>query len=250
MKHLILTIGISIIIIGGFILLGIGIDHIMGEPVQKLKSQIEEAKNTPHKYSIGKPIAYEMTGTFSSDVLPAKSIMLYIENNTIFDGDIIKIKMEAKDVSDDVIGFTFILNDGSWTLNNKTKKEIAFEHDYAKTHNTLLDLIRFSNPPFSAETSPKFSKPDVTYHITGAILYNNGSYGTIDTSDGLFTIYPLTDKLQVFTNQAILKQIDQTEISNLQQDITNELFLGLSIIGLAVIPIVGGFDFLFRIHLD
>ncbi len=250
MKRPRLTFGISIIIIGGFVLLGIGLDHICGEPIQKLKSQIEEAKNTSYRYSIGKPLAYEMTGTYLEDTLPAKSVMLYIENNTIFDGDIIKIKMEAKDVNDDVIGFTFILNDGSWTLNNKTKKEIAFEQDYAGRHNTLLDLIRFSNPPFSAETSPKFSKPDVTYHVTGAILYNNGSYGTIDTSDGLFTIYPLTDKLQVSTNQAILKQIDQTEISNLQQDITNELFLGLSIIGVALIPIIGGFDFLFRIHLD
>ena len=66
----------------------------------------------------------------------------------------------------------------------------------------------------------------------------------------LITIYSQTDKLQTETNISIKKQTEQTEFSNLQQERTNQLFLGLSIIAIALVPIVSGFDFLFRIHID
>ena len=69
-------------------------------------------------------------------------------------------------------------------------------------------------------------------------------------NEKLFTISSRIDKIQAETNISIQKQIEQTEFSNLQQERTNQLFLGLSIIGISLVPILGGFNFLFRIHVN
>jgi len=245
------AISTGVIIFGG-IVLGIGFDMIFGEKVEKLNSDLEEAKENIRVYDIGEPLTFDLTSAFDPNgTLPAKSIFLTLEKDIIFARDTVKITAKAIDVKNDVSGFLFVLNDGTISFTNETtNKEIIFEGEYAEKHNLLLELSHETKPPFVDETSPRFNRPDVTYHVTGVILFKNESKAVINNSDGLFPIYSKINKLQVDTNKAILEQTDITKISNIQQEITNQVITGLTVIGIAIIPIVGGFDVLIRIYLD
>ena len=246
-----LTVISIVVLIGGSILLGIGYDMIFGETVEKLKSDLKEAKKTVRVYDVSQPLTFDITPTYGNDTLPVKSILLTLEKDIIFARDTVKIKAEAKGVDDDILEIALILNDGTIYFKKGTPRtEINFERDYARQYNLLLELNQATNPPFVDEINPKFSKPDLTFHVTGSILFKNGTIAVVQNSDGLFTIYSKINKLQVDTNKAILEQTDIIEINNIQQEITNQIFLGLTVIGIAVIPIVGGFDVLIRIYLD
>lgn len=248
MKYLRLTILSLIIIIGGFCILAIGVETIFGNDVEELKSKVEKNKESIRVYEVGSPLTFSITPEFDSPNLPANPIYLTIEKNIIFDGDVVKITANAENVQDHVLEIALILNDGTVSLTNKTGDEIQFEVDYAKKHHLLLVLNPHTQPPFYDEIHTKFSKSGTSFHVAGGIILNNSSFDTLHNSNELFTIYSQADKLDVETNKAILEQIDQTKLNNIQQEITNQIFLGLSIIGIAVIPILGGFDFLFRIH--
>ena len=257
MKKLILTSLVSIIIILGGYGIYLGIVEIWGEKSQELvtkieerKSTIEERKSTIEEYRMGSPTSMDLTPTYDSfQISPLERLTIFFESDMIFEGDIVKVKGAATNVKEHIQEIVLIINDGSWSVSGKTLPEIKYEEKQAEKVGRVIVLTSETNPSFSSEIPMKFlSSGEI--HATGIFQFVNNTVSPINIDGKLLPVYSQADKLQVETNKAILKQIDQTELSNFQQERTNQLFLGLSIIAIALAPIISGCDFLYRIHID
>lgn len=250
MKRLIITSFVSILVILGFYGIYLGLVEIWGDKAQELIKEIDNYSFT-EEFPIGITTTSDLISVYEQrNENPVKHLFLTLENDVIFAGDTIGIKLEAQDVDGDIDGIFLIFNDGSWTTANKTRDEIIYEKDRAQKIGRLIEVTHLSTPKFTSIVPMRFMIPNEDIYITGAMLYSNKTISIINMDQKLITIYSQTDKLQTETNISIKKQTEQTEFSNLQQERTNQLFLGLSIIAIALVPIVSGFDFLFRIHID
>ena len=86
-------------------------------------------------------------------------------------------------------------------------------------------------------------------NIQGVWIIDADTYGYMVSNKTILTVLPRTEKLLVETNKAILEQIYETQLSTQEQKKTNDIILGLTLIGLAAIPILVGSDILLRIYL-
>ncbi len=244
------TVIVGIVIVGGFVLLGFGINEICGSESQELIKKIDNYSFT-QEFPIGKPVTIDLIPVFEQrKEAPFKHLYLTLENDVVFGGDVIEIKLEGQEVRDDVARAFLIVTDDDWTTSGKKLEEIVYERDRAEKIKRLVEITSYTDPKFISVEPMQFLRPNTDIHVTGAILFVNKTFSVINLDDVLFTTASRTDRIEAETNVAIQKQIEQTEFGNLQQERTNQLFLGLSIIGVALVPIIGGFDFLFRIHID
>lgn len=168
-----------------------------------------------------------------------KIIKAEFETLEVFTGDKVKLTVSAPQASTNLSEIKIYV--GTSDLDSSDHNKLLESLEGLPPDNTLT-LYPNSDPPFTGEKPFKFTidgQRVVIYAISKGI--NNTYYPY--KSNVIFTVYSQIDKLQVKTNNAILEQ-------NAEQEKTNKIFIGLTLLGVAITPMLIGADILLRIHFE
>jgi len=204
------------------------------------------------EYSLGAITSVNMVpkfdSKFNSTFTPAENIKLNFDTLVIFEGDHIGITTTATGVNSKVSGIALLFNPDI-DITQASNPEIVNEISESKKFGTIIELSPNTNPPFYSRNTIPFLIPNEEVRIQGIALVGNTLH-RLANPEFVTIVHPATDKLQADTNRAILKQIEETKIATEAQERTNNIFLGLAWIGVAIVPILAGTDILLRIHFD
>ena len=168
-----------------------------------------------------------------------KRVLISFETLEVFAGDTIEITASAPYASKNIKLISVIVGDRSFYFGDDVGK-ILRNMDIIPEN--IIRLSPDTDPPFRTSKNIQFFRPNQEV-IIYAISFGEQSTLAKFKSDVAFTVNSRVEKLQVQTNNAILEQINE-------QKKTNQIFLGLTWIGIAVIPILAGVDILLRIHFE
>lgn len=224
------AIAITSIIFGFGILIHAGILILQSEITVENQTDSSEVK-------LGELVTLNMRGAGMMD--STKHIKVNFETLEVFAGDTVNISVSAPSASPNLKKITTIIADPDFYFGDDTEtlsraiENISIEN--------IIELLPSTNPPFHATKDIKFFRPN--QEVVVYVISVGESSITKYASNVAFTVHSQADKLQVQTNNVILEQVKQ-------QEKTNQIFLGLAWIGVAVIPILVGIDILLRIHFE
>lgn len=177
---------------------------------------------------------------FATDDDPATLLKVNFDTLTIFQGDVVGIKVTADGIKPDVQGIAVLIEDDTFDLN---MTHLGKEIERGRKYNTTFELIPDLNHQASVKKNVPFLTPHQKVTIYGIALYDNNSSKRFFSDQIVTTVLSDVDKLQQETNNIL-------RISDARQEKTNLIFIGLSLIGIAIAPIIAGVDIFLRIHFD
>jgi len=178
-----------------------------------------------------------------------KYVKVNFDTMVIFEGDTVGLTATGVDVSPEIIAIYLFITEPYFDLTNLSGDNLGREINSAKAFNQVIELFPTDDPPFHKRLEVPFLQAyqDVTIH--GVWVVSSDRYGHMVNDKPILRVHPLTDKLIAETNKALLEQITETQLSTQEQQKSNDIILGLTLIGLAAIPILVGTDILLRIYL-
>lgn len=235
-----------IAILGGFGLIIYGLTFVAQGYVDV---KIESVQKTPIKLDDNLLSAQIIEPELAKEADMAKSLKINFDTIDIFQGDEIGVTVSTIGVKPYVALIYVIIADPSFDM-NMTTRELVQQIEQGKKYRNVIELNPYSNPPFYARQIVPFPQPHQEVVFYATVLHNDGTHERLITNQIFTTVLSKVDKLQAETNMAILQQIDETKISNAQQEQTNKIFMGVSWIGVAIAPMLAGVDILLRIRFD
>lgn len=200
-----------------------------------IKANTPESSTTEIK--LGEPTFVNIVGGGEQDF--TKYVEVNFETLEVFAGDTISITASAPLASRNLVNITMIIADPDFYFGDDN--DHLFHSIANMPPEYIIGLFPNTDPPFKTTKEVKFVKPNQEVMIY-AVSFGINSIAKYK-SDVAFTVHSQTDKLQVKTNTAILDQITE-------QEKTNAIFIGLSLIGIAVIPMLIGADIFLRIYFN
>ena len=232
------------VIVFGIIPLVIGLDLAVNADKHIHKIQTKETVDLDLLTSINIIPTYE-----SEEKTPVKYVKVNFDTTVIFEGDTVGLTATGIDIDPDVIAVYLFVEEPDYNITKYSGEDLGREINSAKAFNQIIELFPTTVPPFHSREEIPFLKAYQNVNIQGVWIKDEDNYGYMTSDETILTVHPRTDKLLAETNKAILEQITETQLSTQEQKKTNDLILGVTLIGLAAIPILVGTDILLRIYL-
>lgn len=199
------------------------------------------------KFSLDKLTSINLLPKPGEEDILVDWIKVNFDTMVIFEGDSVGLTATATGINEQVEAIAIIITDPNqklWELSNKELGQVIEED---KKFLQVLELSRFSDPPFHTRMMVPFLVPNHEVMLLGVVLTENGLH-RLKSDEVVTTVNPRIDKLQAETNRAILLQIEETKKETIEQAKTNNIILGLAWIGVSAIPILAGFNVVLRIY--
>lgn len=241
-----LSIALVLFLVGGTFLEKGGkilYDDLSRNLSQQLEEEIEE-------FQLGTLTSVTLWPTKDfKETAPVENIKINFDTLVVFAGDEIGYKAEAKVTNPEIIGVALMVVSPSEHFEGITGPDAYQEVLDARPYGQVIELSVKSEPPFITSGKIPFLQANANIALHGFVFKENETFEQIDTSGTIFTVYPTVARLEAVTNQAVLKQIQQENISSKIQNRQTNVIIGLAWIAIAWMPLVIAADILIRLYI-
>lgn len=251
-------------VIGVLIIIGLGLPPLIYGMILMFNSDPPALSFDDLKtLNLIQPKTATLTPTYDSEKNAlVDQILITFDTTVIFEDDWIGVNATAIGVDPSVLGIVLFVTSPMHDIKSLSGNNLAREINHGIKNNITLQLYSTVEPKFKTREMIPFYQAGQEVTIKGVIILKNTTRGDeklnyqdrnipkyVELNSPVFTVLPKTEKLQAITNNAVILLVNQTRVSNWGQDKANNLILGLTWIGIGIIPFLVGTDMLLRIYL-